>query len=112
MLSPLDASRRLLLMKHVLLITLAFIAVVAVAAESGSESRPQGVSSRERIPISETLGLVILPSQPHRESQPAQVNPTALLLAPPANGYFMVKQSGRWQRLVVVEPIRGAGESG
>jgi hypothetical protein len=35
-----------------------------------------------------------------------------LLLAPPAEGYFMLRAGDRWQRIMIKDPIKGPGTSG
>lgn len=40
-------------------------------------------------------------------------DPQALLLAPPAEGYFMVHTGNNtWQRLTIKDPLKGPGSSG
>ena len=39
--------------------------------------------------------------------EPIAAPAQALLVTPPVNGYFVVKHGGKWQRLVVLEPVRG-----
>jgi hypothetical protein len=36
----------------------------------------------------------------------------ALLLAPPAEGYFMVRTGNGWQRIIINDPIKGPGTEG
>jgi hypothetical protein len=36
----------------------------------------------------------------------------ALLLAPTARGYFMIKGAGGWILAVVIDPIKGPGNTG
>ena len=43
--------------------------------------------------------------QPRMDDQP-------LLLAPPAEGYFMVRAGTGWQRLTIKDPLKGPGASG
>ena len=35
-----------------------------------------------------------------------------LLLAPPAEGYFMVHTGNTWQRITIKDPLKGPGTSG
>jgi hypothetical protein len=35
-----------------------------------------------------------------------------LLLAPPAEGYFMVRAGDHWQRIMIKDPLKGPGTSG
>jgi hypothetical protein len=36
----------------------------------------------------------------------------SLLLAAPAEGYFMVRTGNGWQRIIIQDPIKGPGASG
>jgi hypothetical protein len=42
----------------------------------------------------------------------AQPDKQALLLTPAASGYFMVRSAVGWQRIVIVEPMKGPGATG
>jgi len=80
--------------------------VLSSAAGADAPNRPPGVGILDWIPISDSLGIVLV--------RPATrpVDPTALLLAPPAEGYLMVKRAAGWRRLVIVEPDKGPGPAG
>lgn len=69
-------------------------------------NHPPGVALTDWVPINETFGLVLV----HTASRP--VDPTALLLAPPAQGFFMVKRGANWQRVLIIEPVKGPGPAG
>jgi hypothetical protein len=40
------------------------------------------------------------------------VNSGGAALIAPVNGYLMVKRGSVWQRLVVIDPIKGPGSAG
>jgi hypothetical protein len=85
-----------------------FLLVAALAGLSSAvgagapPDRPPGVAAADWIPISTSLGLVIA----HRRRGVTTIpDSTATLVAPPAEGYFMIKRgSGVWVHLVVVDP--------
>ena len=55
--------------------------------------RPPGVSPDRWIPISGTLGIVIVRTEPPVTTQPRGTIPQSL------EGYFAVRHAGRWWRL-------------
>jgi hypothetical protein len=79
----------------------------AVGASSGD--RPVGVDARNWIPVSDKMGFVV--TTPNMYPGGGGGN-QVLLLAPPAEGYFMVRTGNGWQRLVIVEPVKGPGATG
>lgn len=99
---------------------IATISFVAISADGAD--RPAGVSARDWIPISASLGIVLLPNESPTVGRvdvsdpatPVRVVPggLALLLKPPVGGYFMVKGRSGWSRLVVVEPLKGPADAG
>jgi len=72
-------------------------------------NRPQGVEAKDWIQVSDRLGLVLAKAEP---TGPMITSPQALLLSPPVGGYFMVKGSDGWARLIVIEPFKGPGGAG
>ena len=70
--------------------------------------RPPGVASSDWVPLSSSLGLVLV----HPRRVGTIPDATVLLLAPPAEGYLMVKRASGWVRVVIVDPLRGPGVSG
>jgi hypothetical protein len=79
----------------------------AVGASSGD--RPAGVDARNWIPVSDKMAFVVTtPNNYPGGGAGKQV----LLLTPPAEGYFMVRTGNGWQRLVIVEPVKGPGATG
>jgi hypothetical protein len=110
----------------------AVLATVAIVGALGADApnRPPGVSAQEWAPISATLGVVLdQPLPPAGEvaqpAQPAQVSADGRLnrtggdqeilgaaLIPPISGYLMVKRGSAWQRVILVEPVKGPGPAG
>jgi hypothetical protein len=88
-------------------ILVALLCAATMAAAAGPD-RPNGVQASDWVPISARLGIVLV----HSKNAPVTGAPQALLLRPPANGYFMVKGADGWSRLVIVEPPKGPGEAG
>jgi hypothetical protein len=89
------------------------VALVAIPHAFGQRAadRPPGVAANSWVSINENLGIVLGSSPPDAKPQ-VPMNPQTLLLAPPSNGYFMVRRADHWTRLVVVEPLRGTGDAG
>ena len=97
----------------------AIAAISYVAISADAPDRPAGVSARDWISVSSSLGIVLVTSEPAAvgrfESSTMVQTPQAglpLLLKPPVAGYFMVKGAGGWSRLVVVEPVKGPADAG
>jgi hypothetical protein len=101
----------------------AAIAVLAGAGVAGaiganSPSRPPGVSADEWAPINDSVGVVLvqgmIPTGAQRAEPPrAGIFPnTGAALIAPVSGYLMVKRGHTWQRLVVIDPVKGPGEAG
>jgi hypothetical protein len=102
-------------MKALVALSLAVVvAVVAVPHAIGQRAaaRPPGVAANSWVPINEDLGIVLVSPSPPDAKPQVQISPQALLLAPPSNGYFMVRRADHWTRLVVVEPLHGPGDAG
>lgn len=84
--------------------------------------RPQGIPADRWVPINDRLGLVLLaplpavrppdvvsPRVPRPGGGPApqvRISPggQALLVPPPAQGYFVIREGAVWVRLQVVSP--------
>jgi hypothetical protein len=107
--------------------TLTVLAAIVLTRAVGADgpSRPPGVGATDWIPISDTLGIVLAQSIPPAGDvlaplPPDQRNPRTpasgfgggAVLVPPTNGYFMVKRGARWGRLVIIEPLKGPGDTG
>jgi hypothetical protein len=101
------------------------VSAVAVMHAIGADApnRPEGVALSQWAPVSDTLGIVLVPQTftPDRpnprlpsdsQAKPFMQHLDGAVLASPANGYFMVKRGGHWVRLVVIEPIKGPGDAG
>lgn len=108
------------------LIGLSAIALTAFglsqAIGSNSPDRPPGIAANQWAPISETLGVVLVPEDdhataaqqvPHGIPDPSgfglYVKPTPVVAAfiaesNPVRGYVMVKRGKFWRPLVVVAP--------
>lgn len=69
--------------------------------------RPPGVAEKNWVPVNDRLGIVL--AEP---TGPVTFSRDALLLRPPIGGYFMLKGSDGWTRLVVIEPTKGPGNAG
>lgn len=72
--------------------------------------RPSGVAAPNWIPINDKLGFVVMPLD--TSDKVASPDKQPLLLTPAASGYFMARSSIGWQRLVIVEPLKGPGATG
>jgi hypothetical protein len=84
----------------------------ACALAQRTPDRPPGIGADSWVPINENLGIVLVPQSANGGGPPVVIPSQPLLLGVPANGYFMVRRADRWVRLVVVEPLRGAGDAG
>jgi hypothetical protein len=91
------------------LLTLASVFVIHFAIGASVPDRPAGVAERDWIPVSEKMGFVV--TTPHTYPL-ALLDKQPLLLAPPAEGYFMVHTGNVWQRLTIKDPLKGPGTSG
>jgi hypothetical protein len=108
---------------------LATFAIVG-AVGAGAPNRPPGVSAQEWAAISDTLGVVLDqplppagevsdPAQPSVDGQAQRLNRRGgdqeilgAALIPPISGYLMVKRGNAWQRVILVEPVKGPGPAG
>jgi hypothetical protein len=101
-------------MKAIATSLLFFSAVLTIhfALGASTPDRPAGVDAGHWIPVSDKMGFVVTTPQ----SVPGALvttDPQALLLAPPAEGYFMVHTgNSTWQRLTIKDPLKGPGTSG
>lgn len=87
----------------------ASILTMHFAVGAAGTDRPAGVAVSNWIPINDRLGFVVLPPTAYPAVTPDK---QPLLLTPAASGYFMARSAIGWQRLVIVEPIKGPGASG
>lgn len=97
-------------MRKLIAAALAFASLLVgyVALTAESSDKPSNVAAENWIPISDTVGFVVMPEK----RSGTRIASSALLLEPAAPGYFMAKTAGGWRRLVVVEPIKGPGTAG
>lgn len=93
----------------------ASVTLSSAVGAAAAPDRPPGVSATRWVPISANFGLVLLPPQgselpPYqrgpRSGPQLRINPggQALLVLPPAQGYFVVRRGSIWVRLQVVSP--------
>jgi len=84
------------------------LAVSPFVHSSDTHDRPPGIAKDAWIPMNDRVGFVVVP--PYKG--PVRISPQALMLTPPVSGYFMLKSRSGWTRMVIVEPLRGPGETG
>jgi len=73
----------------------------------GVPDRPQGVTAGAWISLNPRLGFVVAPA-----ARAPVAGANALLVAPPVEGYFMIKGETGWSRVVVDDPMKGPGGTG
>jgi len=86
------------------LLILASVLTIHFALGASSPDRPAAVNAENWIPVSDKMGFVVTSSHPFP--------PPAVMLTPPAEGYFMVHTGNTWQRIIIQDPIKGPGASG
>jgi hypothetical protein len=87
----------------------ASILTIHFAVGAAGIDRPSGVAAPNWIPINDKLGFVVMPPDTYPVVSPDK---QPLLLTPAASGYFMARSSLGWQRLVIVQPLKGPGAAG
>jgi hypothetical protein len=111
-----------------ILLIAAFLGFSSGVGADTLPDRPPGVAAADWVPVSSLLGLVLAHPRPSPSKNdcacyktglcgwcdpPGPVtDPTVLLVAPPVEGYFMIKRGSTWRRLVIVDPLLGPGPSG
>jgi hypothetical protein len=97
-------------MKAIAVIVLMIASGLAVHFANGASigDRPAGIDAKNWIPVSDKMGFVVTTPNQYPSAAPAQ----ALLLTPPAEGYFMVRVGNGWRRIIIDDPIKGSGSSG
>jgi hypothetical protein len=93
------------MMKAIAATLLIFASVLAIQFADGASSpaRPAGVDERDWIPVSDKMGFVV--TTPHYYpglgggDQP-------LLLTPPTEGYFTIRNRNGWHRIIIQDPSR------
>jgi hypothetical protein len=96
------------------MIVLSSVLPVGGALAADRSDRPAGVEEHNWILISNRLGFVVVTAK-----DSMIIAPAAVLLAPPEavsaehmppkKGYFVIRTSAGWQRLVISEPSELAG---
>jgi hypothetical protein len=93
------------------LLVLGTVLTIHFANGASSPDRPAGVDAQNWIPVSDKMGFVVTtPQLPPGALVTTDRQP--LLLAPPAEGYFMVRTGNGWQRITIKDPLKGPGSSG
>jgi hypothetical protein len=90
------------------LLILACVLAVHFASGASAGDCPAGVEERNWISVSDKMGFVLTTPQ----MRVPTVDKQALLLTPPAEGYFMVYTGNGWQRLIIQDPLKGPGTTG
>jgi hypothetical protein len=93
------------------LLILASVLAIHFANGSPTPDRPAGVDAGHWIPVSDKMGFVVTTSQPVPGAL-VTTDRQPLLLTPPAQGYFMVRTVGTWQRIIIQDPLKGPSTSG
>jgi hypothetical protein len=100
------------------------VGVVVGAVGANAPNRPPGVSAKEWAPISDTMGVVLVDQQltamdapiiaasPPAGASTRNVSSGGAALIAPVSGYLMVKRGTVWQRLLVIDPLKGPGSAG
>lgn len=98
-------------MKRLVIATSAVVIFAAsyVVISTEVPNRPTGVTAKDWITVSDSLGIVLVNRS---DSRPVEVPSGVALLKPPVGGYFMVKGASGWTRLVIAEPIKGPADAG
>jgi hypothetical protein len=91
------------------LLILASVLTIHFALGASSPDRPAGVDAQHWIPVSDKMGFVVTTP---RFYPPVVRDAEALLLADPAEGYFMARTGNGWQRIIIQDPLKGPGTSG
>jgi hypothetical protein len=91
------------------LLILGTVLAVQFAGGASAGDRPAGVDVHNWIPVSDKMGFVVTTPRLYPMPMPDR---QMLLLAGPAEGYFMVHTGNVWQRLTLKDPLKGPGTSG
>lgn len=92
------------------LLILSTVLVIHFANGAAPPDRPAGVDAGHWIPVSDKMGFVV--TTPSIPGGLVTTDRQPLLLAGPAEGYFMVHRGNTWQRLEIKDPLKGPGSSG
>jgi hypothetical protein len=93
-----------------LLLILASVLAIHFANGAAPPDRPAGVDVQHWIPVSDKMGFVV--TTPPAPGRLVTTDRQPLLLAPPAEGYFMVRSGIGWQRIIIQDPLKGPGAKG
>jgi hypothetical protein len=85
------------------LITVSGLAI-HLALGASSPDRPTGIEGRNWIPLSDKMGFV--------DTSPHPFPPADVMLAPPTEGYFVIRNRNGWHRIVIQNPLKGPGTAG
>jgi hypothetical protein len=91
------------------LLILVSVLTIHLALGASTPDRPAGVDAQYWIPVSDKIGFVVTTRPIYPRPMPDR---QALLLAAPAEGYFMVRTGNGWRRIIIENPIKGPGTSG
>jgi hypothetical protein len=91
------------------LLVLASVLTIHFVLGASGPDRPAGVDAQNWIPVSDKMGFVVTTRRIFPMPMPDR---QSLLLAAPAEGYFMVHTGNGWQRIIIQDPIKGPGASG
>jgi hypothetical protein len=91
------------------LLILSSLLIIHFALGAPGADRPVGVNAENWIPVSDKMGFVVTTRRIFPMPMPDR---QSLLLAAPAEGYFMVRTGNGWQRIIIQDPIKGPGASG
>jgi hypothetical protein len=93
------------------LLILASVLAVHFASGASGPDRPAGVDAQNWISVSDKMGFVVTTPKGYPGAL-VTTDRQPLLLAQPAEGYFVVHRGNVWQRIVIQDPIKGPGTSG
>ncbi len=93
-------------MKRLSIIGLAIGMLFAIhfAAGTTTADRPAGVPEKYWIPLSDTMGFVVIPVDPREYPRLLTYPQLRTAAAPPATGFFMAKTGDGWRHLIVIDP--------
>jgi len=84
-----------------ILLVIVSVGLSTAGSAGAAPDRPPGIAASDWVPLSKTLGLVVLHPRERTVTMPVP-DPTALLIHQPLQGYFMIRRGMSWLRLVIV----------
>jgi hypothetical protein len=81
------------------LLVASVIGLTSAGGAADSPDRPPGLAAADWVPISDSLGIVLL----HHDRMTIDIGQAV----PATDGYFMVKGHTGWRRLAIVRPFAG-----